>query len=64
MDDCRNPFAKQAGVQRKDGAYYATIGVNDIMVPHIREVPHCPVFVTICVTPVSSTVDGVFGVHF
>jgi len=34
------------------------------MVPHIREAPNCPVFVNICVSPVSSTVDAVLVVNF
>jgi len=34
------------------------------MVPHFREAPNCPVFVNICVTPVSSTVDAVLVVNF
>jgi hypothetical protein len=34
------------------------------MVPHIREAPLCPVCVNVCVTPVSSTAEAVFGVIF
>jgi len=62
IDDCRNPFRKQARVQRKDGPYYKTSEVYDLLVPHIREAPHGPVFVNISVTPVSSTIDAVFDV--
>ena len=64
IDDCQHPFAKQARVQHNDNAYHDTIEDEDPMVPHILEAPNCPVFVNICVTPVSSTVDAVLVVNF
>jgi len=64
IDDSRNISAKQAQVQRKNGAYQQKMDIYSHMDPHVREVPHRPVFVNICVTPMSATVEAVFGIIF
>ena len=64
IDNRPYSFARDARVQRKNGAYHEPFEFHDYVILQVRDVLRRPLYVNIRITSVWSTVEAVDGMFF